>query len=48
MIRSNRLLRHTRAWTLVFIAGLVLSGVMAVPPAARAPEILCSIHKIHV
>ncbi|HEY6170084.1 MAG TPA: hypothetical protein VI454_18750 [Verrucomicrobiae bacterium] len=31
MIRTNRLHRRLRLWTLVFIAGLVLSGATAIP-----------------
>ena len=31
MIRANRLRRRLRIWTLVFIAGLVLSGATAIP-----------------
>jgi len=31
MIRTQRLLRRIRAWTAVFIAGLVLSGATAIP-----------------
>lgn len=31
MIRTNRLLRRIRVWTVVFIASLVLSGATAIP-----------------